>query len=111
MIYENICKMAKKRGISINKLEEKAGLSTGSICKWGKSVSPTVKSIKKVSDILSCTVDDLISEKTLTIFPTQLSSLIEFLIFHSYVNMGTIISQKSITLKLRLHISCIMEKI
>ena len=42
MIYENICKMAKKRGISINKLEEKAGLSTGSICKWGKSVSPTV---------------------------------------------------------------------
>lgn len=63
LIYENICKMAKKRGISINKLEEKAGLSTGSICKWGKSVSPTVKSIKKVSDILGCTVDDLISEK------------------------------------------------
>lgn len=63
MIYENICKMAKKRGISINKLEEKAGLSTGSICKWGKSVSPTVKSTKKVSDILGCTVDDLISEK------------------------------------------------
>lgn len=47
MIYENICKLAKERGISINKLEEKANVSTGSICKWGNSVSPTVKNIKK----------------------------------------------------------------
>ena len=50
MIYENICKLAKERGISINKLEEKANVSTGSICKWGNSVSPTVKNIKKVAD-------------------------------------------------------------
>ena len=48
MIYDNIFERAKKRGISINKLEEQAELSKGSICKWGKSVSPTVKSIKKV---------------------------------------------------------------
>lgn len=67
--------MAKKRGISINKLEEKAGLSTGSICKWGKSVSPTVKSIKKVSDILDCTVDELISgEKERRTVPVNSSS-------------------------------------
>lgn len=39
MIYENICKLAKERGISINKLEEKANVSTGSICKWGNSVT------------------------------------------------------------------------
>lgn len=52
MIYDNIFERAKKRGISINKLEEQAELSKGSICKWGKSVSPTVKSIKKVADIL-----------------------------------------------------------
>ena len=49
MIYDNIFERAKKRGISINKLEEQAELSKGSICKWGKSVSPTVKSIKKVA--------------------------------------------------------------
>lgn len=61
LIYENICKLAKERGISINKLEEKANVSTGSICKWGNSVSPTVKNIKKVADILKCTVDELIS--------------------------------------------------
>ena len=63
MIYDNIFERAKKRGISINKLEEQAELSKGSICKWGKSVSPTVKSIKKVADILGCTVDELITEK------------------------------------------------
>lgn len=63
LIYENICKLAKKQGLSINKLEEKADVSTGSICKWGKSVSPTVKNLKKVADILGCTVDELIAEK------------------------------------------------
>lgn len=63
MIYDNVFERAKKRGISINKLEEQAELSKGSICKWGKSVSPTVKSIKKVADILGCTVDELITEK------------------------------------------------
>lgn len=61
LIYENICIQAKKCGISINKLEEKANISTGSICKWGKSVSPTVKNIKKVADVLGCTVDSLIT--------------------------------------------------
>ncbi len=61
MIYQNICIQAKKCGISINKLEEKANISTGSICKWGKSVSPTVKNIKKVADILECTVDELLA--------------------------------------------------
>lgn len=36
MIYENICKLAKERGISINKLEEKANVSTGSNLQMGK---------------------------------------------------------------------------
>lgn len=62
MIYKNICKLAKERNLSINRLEQEAGLSSGSMCKWGKSVSPTVVSLKKVADILGCTVDDLIRE-------------------------------------------------
>lgn len=32
MIYRNICRLAKKEGLSINKLEQEAGLSSGSIC-------------------------------------------------------------------------------
>ena len=62
MIYDNIRRRAKERGISINKLEEKANVSTGSICKWGNGINPTVKNIKKVADILECTVDELISD-------------------------------------------------
>lgn len=62
MIYDNIRRRAKERGISINKLEEEANVSTGSICKWGNRISPTVKNIKKVADILECTVDELISD-------------------------------------------------
>ncbi len=63
MIYENICKIAKEKNLSINQIEKETGLSTGSICKWGKDVSPTIKSIKKVADMLGKTVDELIEEQ------------------------------------------------
>ena len=63
MIYENICRIAKEKGFSIASLEREAEMSVGSICKWGKNVSPTVKHIKKVADILDCTSDELIAEK------------------------------------------------
>lgn len=35
-------------------------VSSGSICKWGNGVSPTVRNIKRVANILGCTVDDLL---------------------------------------------------
>lgn len=63
MIYENICRIAKEKGYSIASLEREAEMSVGSICKWGKNVSPTVKHIKKVADILDCTIDELITGK------------------------------------------------
>lgn len=62
MIYDNICEKAKEMGISINSLEKRTGVSVGSICKWN-TVSPTVRSLKKVADILKCSVDDLIHNK------------------------------------------------
>ena len=63
MIYENICRIAKEKGFSIASLEREAEMSVGSISKWGKNLSPTVKHIKKVADILDCTIDELIAEK------------------------------------------------
>ena len=63
MIYDNIRERAKERGLSVNRLEEEANVSTGSICKWGNGISPTVKNIKKFADILECTVDELITKK------------------------------------------------
>lgn len=59
LIYDNICREAKKNGISINALEKDCSLSIGSICKWN-SVSPTVRSLKKVADVLGCSIEDLL---------------------------------------------------
>lgn len=60
MIYKRICILAKQKGYSINRLEKEAGLSIGSVCKWGKSVSPTVSSLEKIADLLECTIDSLV---------------------------------------------------
>ena len=51
--------MAKEKCMSINQLEEKAELSKGSTYKWN-TVSPSIKNLKKVADVLECTVNDFI---------------------------------------------------
>jgi transcriptional regulator with XRE-family HTH domain len=51
--------LAKAAGLSVNSIEKEAGLSTGSLCKWN-TVSPTVRSLKKVSDILNVPVEKLL---------------------------------------------------
>lgn len=61
-IFDLILKKATEKSISINSLEKQAGLSTGSVYKWN-SVSPTARSLKKVADVLGCTVDDLLSDE------------------------------------------------
>lgn len=58
-MFNRISEKAKEKGLSINQLEEKAGLSKGSTYKWN-NVSPSVKNLKKVADVLECTVNDLI---------------------------------------------------
>ena len=58
-IYNHIRFIAKWRGLSINQLEKDAGLSSGSICKWG-SVSPSISSLQKVAELLEVTPNDLL---------------------------------------------------
>lgn len=58
-MFDRISEMAKEKGMSINQLEENAELSKGSTYKWN-SVSPSVKNLKKVADVLGCSVNDLI---------------------------------------------------
>lgn len=53
--------MAKVAGISINSIEKTAELSTGSLCKWN-TVSPTVRSLKKVAGVLGVPVEKLLEE-------------------------------------------------
>jgi repressor LexA len=54
-----VSKKASEKGLSINSLEDMAGVSTGSIYKWNK-VSPTIRNLQKVANILECTIDELI---------------------------------------------------
>lgn len=50
-IYDSIKFYAKEKNVSINEIETKTGLSSGSLCKWNE-VSPSVNSLKKVADYL-----------------------------------------------------------
>lgn len=58
-IFDKVSKKAVEKGISINLLESRAGVSTGSIYKWN-TVSPTVRSLSKVARVLGCTIDELL---------------------------------------------------
>lgn len=62
LIFENICRVSEKRGISIKRLEEKSGLKNGAIGKWRTS-SPTVKNLQKVADALGVSVNTLLREE------------------------------------------------
>ena len=62
MLYENIKKIAKKKGISIYRIERDIGLSNGIIGKWSNSI-PSAENILKVSKYLGVPVETLLSEK------------------------------------------------
>ena len=59
MIYENIKAICNKKGISVNQLEQQAGLCRGTISKWNKS-SPTVENLKAVADVLKVKMEKLL---------------------------------------------------
>lgn len=63
-IFDRISERAKEKGISVNSLEAQAGVSTGSIYKWN-IVSPTIKNLKKVAEVLGCGIEDLVEEDNL----------------------------------------------
>lgn len=64
-VYDNVKRLAKASGIPISLIEKKAGLSTGSICKWN-TVSPTANNLLKVAKILECSVNELLLQEDST---------------------------------------------
>ena len=60
-MYNKIRAIAKEKGISIPKLEKKAGLGNGAISKWNKS-KPLVENLKKVADVLGVSIEELLTE-------------------------------------------------
>ncbi|MGG5341174.1 helix-turn-helix domain-containing protein [Enterococcus sp. AZ192] len=61
MLYDQIKKLASKKGISIQKIEADLELSNGIISKWNKA-KPTINNLAKVADYLGMTVDDLLKK-------------------------------------------------
>lgn len=60
MIFDNISRLCKERGISVARLERELGFGNGIIGKWANS-SPTVEKLKKVADYFGVTVDSLLT--------------------------------------------------
>ena len=57
-----IQKKAEEMGLSIAALERKADLYNGAINNMREG-NPTIESLKKVADILGCTLDDLLKKE------------------------------------------------
>lgn len=60
-IFDKVSKKASEKGVSINSLENKAGVSSGSIYKWN-TVSPTIRNLSKVAEALECSIDELLDD-------------------------------------------------
>lgn len=63
MLLDNIKREARKKGITITKLEEAAGLSNGTIGKWSTS-SPRIDNLRPIADYFGITIDDLLKEES-----------------------------------------------
>lgn len=61
MLYDNIKRIAKEKGIPLYKVEDDCGYQRGAICKW-KTSSPTATRLKVVADYLEVKVDELLKD-------------------------------------------------
>ncbi|MHA7612262.1 DNA-binding helix-turn-helix protein [Weissella viridescens] len=58
-IYERLRTVANEQKMSLQEIENKAGLSDGALYKWKKS-SPKLENVQKVADVLGVSVDYLL---------------------------------------------------
>lgn len=62
MIYENIKRLAKEKGVTVRKIEQDLGLSNGSIGKYDHA-APSVYRAFDIANYLGCTIYDLVAER------------------------------------------------
>ena len=62
MIFDNIAKCAKEKGLSIQSIEKSCGLSNGIISKWKENNNPKLENLKRVADYLGVSVEQLIAD-------------------------------------------------
>lgn len=60
-IYERVIKLIEEQRLTKAKVESAAQLGNGTIESW-KNGNPTISKLEAVSNVLGCTVEDLIKE-------------------------------------------------
>lgn len=62
MIFENVTKLCREKGISIAALEKELGLGNATIRQWETS-DPRVGTLKLVADYFGVTIDSIIDDR------------------------------------------------
>lgn len=63
MIYENVQRLCKERGVSVLKLETACGIGNGTIGKWrNRDSAPRVDTLQAIAAYFGVTVNDLLKE-------------------------------------------------
>ena len=62
MLYQNIERRCKEKGMTISALEKAVDLGNATIKGWVGSL-PRIDNLKKVADYFGCTIDELIKEE------------------------------------------------
>lgn len=61
MIFENIQKLCKEKGITISELERELNFGNGVIGRWRES-APRIDNAKKVANYFGVTIEQLLEE-------------------------------------------------
>lgn len=75
-VYENVKRIAKQRGLSLQKVAEQAGLGINSIYDWRK-IDPSISKVQKVADVLNVSLNELVSTNAATITDTDLENMLD----------------------------------
>lgn len=61
--YMNLKNIRERKNVTQNYLANRLEVDQSTISKWEKEVcSPNIQTLKKIAQVLNCTVDDLIKE-------------------------------------------------
>jgi transcriptional regulator with XRE-family HTH domain len=62
MVYENVLKYAKEKGMTIQGLEKACNLSNGIISKWKGNNNPKLENLLRVAECLDVSIEQLVRE-------------------------------------------------
>lgn len=60
-IYDQVKKLAKEKGVTIQQMEIDLGLSAGNTCKWNDH-APRVVTLRRVADYFEVEIEDLLKD-------------------------------------------------